>query len=277
MATKLELGMISSTWEGTHVGLEEGIRKAREIGFDTYDIFNDPLDTDDATRQLIKDTCAEVGMPIRSCVCVAFGIVDFNPTVVKFTLDRVKAYIDQAAYLGARNVLLVIGEYFWDGEVFPRAAIWDMAKTRCQELSDHAAGQGIEIVLELEPFTEALVGTTDELVRFVKEVDRPNFRANADISHLHLSDASFDDVAKMTGLIGHIHLSDCDGKVHGDLPAGMGVTPIKEYLQAIVDTGYEGTVSIELEYAPNPAEIVAWATRAYEGTAAIMRDLGVRD
>ncbi len=277
MATKLELGMISSTWEGTHIGLEEGIRKAREIGFDTYDIFNDPLDTDDATRKLIKDTCAEVGMPIRSCVCVAFGIVDFNPTVVKFTLDRVKAYIDQAAYLGARNVLLVIGEYFWDGEVFPRAAIWDMAKTRCQGLSDYASPKGIEIVLELEPFTEALVGTTDELVRFVREVDRPNFRANADISHLHLSDATFEDVAKMTGLIGHIHLSDCDGKVHGDLPAGLGVTPIKEYLQAIVDTGYEGTVSIELEYSPDPDKIVEWATTAYTNTAAIMREIGVRD
>ncbi|MDQ2683396.1 MAG: sugar phosphate isomerase/epimerase [Chloroflexota bacterium] len=274
---KLELGMISSTWEGTHVGLEEGIRKAREIGFDTYDIFNDPLDTDDATRKLIKDTCAEVGMPIRSCVCVAFGLVDFNPSVVRFTLDRVKAYIDQAAYFGARNVLLVMGEYFWDGEVFPRTAIWDMAKGRCQELADYAAGKGIEIVLELEPFTEALVNTVDELARFVREVDRPNFRANADISHLHLADASFEDVKKLTGLIGHIHLSDCDGKVHGDLPAGMGVTPIKEYLQAIVDTGYEGTVSIELEYSPDPEKIVEWATRAYEGTAAIMREVGVRD
>ncbi|MCY7417252.1 MAG: sugar phosphate isomerase/epimerase [Chloroflexi bacterium] len=132
-------------------------------------------------------------------------------------------------------------------------------------------GHGVAVDLQ------ALVGTTDELVRFVKEVDRPNFRANADISHLHLSDATFSDVAKMTGLIGHIHLSDCDGKVHGDLPAGLGVTPIREYLQAIVDTGYEGTISIELEYAPNPAEIVAWATTAYTNTAAIMRDLGVRD
>ena len=275
--TRLELGMISSTWEGTHVGLEEGIRKAREIGFDTYDIFNDPLETDDATRKLIKDTCAEVGMPIRSCVMVAFGIVDFNPSVVRFTLDRIKAYVDQAAYFGARNVLIVIGEYFWDGEVFPRAAIWDMAKGRCQELADHGAGKGIEIVLELEPFTEALVNTVGELARFVREVDRPNFRANADISHLHLADAAPEDVKELTGLIGHIHLSDCDGKVHGDLPAGMGVTPIKEYLQAIVDTGYEGTVSIELEYSPDPAKIVEWATRAYEGTASIMREIGVRD
>ncbi len=85
-------------------------------------------------------------------------------------------------------------------------------------------------MLELEPFTEALLNDVDELVRFVREMDHPAVRANADISHLHLADASFDDVAKLTGLIGHIHLSDCDGKVHGDLPAGMGVTPIKEYL-----------------------------------------------
>jgi sugar phosphate isomerase/epimerase len=56
----------------------------------------------------------------------------------------------------------------------------------------------------------------------------------------------------------------------------MGVTPIKDYLQAIVDTGYEGTVSIELEYSPDPAKIVEWATTAYENTAAIMREIGVR-
>ena len=131
-------------------------------------------------------------------------------------------------------------------------------------------------MLELEPFETALLKDVDELVRFVGEIDHPAVRANADISHLHLSNASFDDVAKLTGLIGHIHLSDCDGKVHGDLPAGLGVTPIKDYLAAIRDTGYDGTVSIELEYSPDPDKIVAWAQQAFDGSAAIMRELGVR-
>ena len=81
---KLELGMISSTWVGTKIGIEEGIRKTKEIGFDTYDIFQDPLDIDDATRELIKRTCEDVGLPIRSCVLVAFGFVDFNPSVQRF-------------------------------------------------------------------------------------------------------------------------------------------------------------------------------------------------
>ncbi len=272
----MELGIISSIWFDTPVGRLEGIRKAKEIGFDTYDIFEDPLDITDAERAEIKQTCEEVGLPIRSVVCVAFGIVDFNPSVRRFTLDRIKAYVDQGAYLGARNVLLVVGEYYWDGEVFPRPAIWDMAKEMVKEAGEYAQSKGLEIVLELEPFNEALLKDVHELVRFVKEIDHPAVRANADISHLHLSDCSFDDVAELTGLIGHIHLSDCDGKVHGDMPAGMGVTPIKEYLAAIRDTGYDGTVSIELEYAPNPDEIVAWAQKAYDGTAAIMADLGVR-
>lgn len=273
---KLDLGMISSTWLGTGIGVEEGIKRAKEIGFDTYDIFEDALDLTDAERTQIRDWCGAAGLPIRSQLCVAFGLVDFNPAVQRFTLDRIKANIDQGAFFGARNVLLVVGEYYWDGEVFPRPAIWDMAVDLVRQSGEYAASKGLEIALELEPFNEALLKDVHELVRFVREVDVPAVRANADISHLHLSHASIEDVALMKDLIGHIHLSDCDGKVHGDMPAGMGVTPIKEYLRAIIDTGYEGTVSIELEYAPEGTDIVAWAQRAYDGTAAVMREVGVR-
>jgi len=277
MANNLELGMISSTWLGTKVGLEEGIRKAREIGFDSYDIFEDPLDIDDQTRKLIKDTCEEVGLPIRSVVCVNFGLVDFNPSVERFAMDRARAYIDQGAYFGARNILLVVGEYFWDGEVFPNEAIWGSVVDRVRNLGEYAQEKGLEVVIELEPFSQALVKDVGELARFVNEVNHPAVRANADISHLHLARASFEDVKKLEGIIGHIHLSDCDGERHGDLPAGRGVTPIKDYLKAIADTGYSGTVSIELEYSPDPDQIVEWVEEAYRETATIMSDLGVRD
>ena len=64
---KLELGMISSTWFGTEIGTEEGIRRAKEIGFDTYDIFEDPLDIDDATRKMIKDTFVTQPACTRNC------------------------------------------------------------------------------------------------------------------------------------------------------------------------------------------------------------------
>ena len=275
---KLELGMISSTWFGTEIGTEEGIRRAKEIGFDTYDIFEDPLDIDDATRKMIKDTLRGGGA-CRSAPSYAWrsALVDFNPSVQKFTLDRIKAYVDQGAYLGARNVLLVVGEYYWDGEVFPKPGDLGHGQGGREGSRRVRAVQGPRDRARARAVRHgAACNDVHDLARFVTEIGHPAVRANADISHLHLSNASFEDVALLKGMIGHIHLSDCDGKVHGDMPAGMGVTPIKEYLQAIIDTGYEGTVSIELEYAPEGTQIVPWAQRAYDGTAAIMSELGVR-
>jgi sugar phosphate isomerase/epimerase len=268
--------MISSTWFDTKIGRLEGIARAKEIGFDTYDIFEDALDLSDAERAEIRDACVAAGLPVRSQLCVAFGLVDFNPSVQRFTQQRLRANLDQAAFLGARNLVVVVGEYYWDGEVFPNAAVWDMAVAGVRATGEYAVTKGLEVVVELEPFAASLTKDVHELVRFVREVGHPAVRANADISHLHLAGSTIDEVKALTGLIGHIHLSDCDGKVHGDLPAGRGVTPIKEYLAAIRDTGYSGTVSIELEYSPDPDKIVEWVEEAYASTAAIVRELGVR-
>jgi sugar phosphate isomerase/epimerase len=102
-------------------------------------------------------------------------------------------------------------------------------------------------------------------------------KANCDISHLHLMNIEPAEISRLKGMIGHVHLSDCDGKVHGDLPPGRGITPIQDYLAAIQETGFDRTVSIELEYSPQPEKIVEWVTEAYEKTDEIMQNLGCRD
>ena len=78
-------------------------------------------------------------------------------------------------------------------------------------------------------------------------------------------------------MIGHVHVSDCDGKVHGDMPPGRGVTPIKEYLQAILDTGFTGTVSVELERVPESDRMVELVEESYRETARILAELGARN
>ena len=115
------------------------------------------------------------------------------------------------------------------------------------------------------------------MARFLDDVDHPAVKANIDISHLAPRRAPRSTTsAGLAGMIAHVHISDCDGKVHGDLPPGRGVTPIKDYLQAIVDTGFSGTVSVELERLPNPGQMVELVEEAYRETAAIMADIGVR-
>ena len=78
-------------------------------------------------------------------------------------------------------------------------------------------------------------------------------KANIDISHLVLSRVPAEEMRRLRGRVGHVHLSDCDGKVHGDLPPGRGVVPFEPYLREIknLDLG-DGAISIELEYSPEP-------------------------
>jgi sugar phosphate isomerase/epimerase len=272
----MKLGLINSAWVGTSVGTAEGIRKTKQIGFDTIDIFADPLEIDIQERRLIKDTCREVGLPIVSVCCVALGIADFNSSVQRFHVNRCKAYLDFVYELEARNLLLVLGEYIWQQEVIAPRDQWKFAVENARALGQYAANLGLEIAIELEPFKLSLVNSLDKMVQFLDDVDHPAVRANLDISHLHLSHSPAEAIPNLQGRIAHAHFSDCDGKVHGDLPPGRGIVNFIPYLKQLKEVGFNGTVSIELEYSPEPAKIVDWVTEAYRETNRLMQSLGIR-
>ncbi len=273
----MKLGLINSAWAQAGRETEWGIRKTREIGFDTIDIFTDPLDIDVREKKRIKDTADEVGLPIVSVCCVAVGLIDPNPSVQRFHVDRVRRYLDLCYEFEARNLLLVIGEYIWQQQVIPPEEQWKLGVENVRRVGEYARSLGLEIAMELEPFELSLINSVDAMLRFLDEVGLPEtVRANCDISHLHLVRTPFEEVERLAGRIAHVHLSDCNGQTHGDLPPGRGVTPIRDYLAAIQRAGYDGVVSIELEYAPQPERIVEWVTEAYRETDRIMQSLGAR-
>jgi sugar phosphate isomerase/epimerase len=271
----MNLGLINSAWAGTAVGTAGGIRRTKQIGFDTIDILADPLEIDIRERKLIKDTCRDERLPIISVCCVALGIADFNAPVRQFHYDRCEAHLDFVYELEARNLLLVLGEYIWQQEVIQPADQWKWAVEQVRALGDYAGSLGVEIALELEPFKLSLINTLDKMKRFVEEVDSAAVKANLDVSHLALAGTPAEAIAGMKGRIGHIHFSDCDGKAHGDLPPGRGVVNFLPYLEAIRRTGFDGTLSIELEYSPEPEKIVEWVTEAYTATDRLMREAGI--
>lgn len=273
----MKLGLINSAFAQAGKGTRFGLEQTKAIGFDTVDIFTDPLDVDQQEIDLITSTCAELELPIKSVCCVAVGLIDFNPSVQRFHLERCRKYLELCQSFGCDNLLLVIGEYIWNQEVIPPAEQWRAGVENCRALGMYAQELGLEIALELEPFRLSLINNVDTMLRFIDDVGLPEtVRANCDISHLHLMRVEPREISRLKGLISHVHLSDCDGQVHGDLPPGRGVTPIDEYLAAIRDTGFDRTVSIELEYSPEPDKIVEWVTEAYQKTDEIMRKLGCR-
>ncbi len=273
----MKLGLINSAWVQAGRGTEFGIRKTKEIGFDTVDIFADPLDIDVKERRLIREECQGAGLPIVSVACVAVGLIDFNPSVQRFHLDRVRAYLDMAYEFEARNLLLVLGEYIWQKEVIPPAEQWSTAVRHVRTIGERASSLGLEIALELEPFTLSLLNDVPGMVRFLEEVDHPAVKANLDLSHLVLAQQAPASIEALRGKIAHIHISDCDGKVHGDLPPGRGVVDFPPYLAQIKKLGVDDlAVSVELEYSPEPDRIEEWVAEAYRSTASLLRAAGLR-
>ena len=271
----MELGLINSAWSQAGRGTRYGIEQSKRIGFDTIDVLADPLDIDEEERRLIKEAADDVGLPIRSAACVAVGLMDFNPSVQRFHVERCKAHAEMAKEFGCSNLLLANGEYIWQQEVIPPAEQWSTCVRNTREVGAYAGELGLEVVVELEPFKLSMVNTVETMLRFLDDVDLPKVvKANCDISHLHLMRIEPREVRRLEGRIAHVHLSDCDGKVHGDLPPGRGVVPIIEYLEQIRDTGFDRTVSIELEYSPDPEKIVEWVEEAYGKTAEMMERLG---
>ncbi len=272
----MKLGLINSAWVQAQRDTQFGLQKTKEIGFDTVDVFVDPLEIDIRQRRLIKDECDRLGLPIVSIACVAVGLIDFNPSVRSFHIERVTEYLDLAYEYATKNVLLVIGEYIWNKEVIPAQEQWRLGVEAVQALGRHAADLGVEIALELEPFALSLVNSVETMVRFLDDVDQPAVKANIDISHLVLGGVRPEELRRLKGRAAHVHISDCDGKVHGDLPPGRGVVPFEPYLREIKALEINGAISIELEYSPQPDKIVEWVTEAYQATDRLMRAQGLR-
>jgi sugar phosphate isomerase/epimerase len=271
----MKLGLINSAWVQSGRGTAWGIRQTKAIGFDTIDIFADPLDIDARERKLIRIECEAAGLPVVSVACVAVGLIDFNPSVQRFHVERCKAYLDFAYELGAKNVLLVLGEYIWDRQVIPPAEQWAAGVKHLKTLGEYGANLGVQIALELEPFKLSLLNNVANMVRFIDDVNHPAVKANIDVSHLQLAGTKPEELRALKGKAIHVHISDCDGKVHGDLPPGRGVVDFVPYLKEIAALGIDGAVSIELEYSPEPDRIAEWVAEAYTATDRLMKQAGI--
>jgi sugar phosphate isomerase/epimerase len=273
----MKLGIINSAFHQAGIDTATGLQHISRIGFDTVDIFTEAIGLPKKEVSRVARTAEKLGLPIVSLPVVAVGLIDFNEPVREFHVERCRKFIDLARTWSAKNILLVLGEYIWQREVIPPEAQWQWGIETCRRLGDYAGRRGIDLALELEPFRLSLLNSVDAMVRFVDECKHPRVRANIDVSHLVLSDTSPADVRKLKGRAIHVHLSDCDGKVHGDLPPGRGVVKFAPYLQAIKELKIDGVVSIELEYSPDPKRIVEWVEEAYRETARLMEMVGLRE
>jgi sugar phosphate isomerase/epimerase len=217
------------------------------------------------------------GLPVRSVGCTCLGLNDFNPAVRGYHIERACNVLDYASeFETARNLLFVPGEYMFQRRLLPPEREWGAVVDATVQVGRHAAGHGLEIAIELLPFEHAFVRTLDDLERLLDQVALPNVKAAIDISHLWLERIEPVELDRFAGRIAQVHVADCDGENHGDLPPGRGTTPFVPYLEAIARAGYRGSASVELEFPPAGVPIRDWVEEARSATAGLLAESGVR-
>ncbi|MDA4111547.1 MAG: sugar phosphate isomerase/epimerase [Thaumarchaeota archaeon] len=269
------MGLVENCWWNSPVDPINGIKIAKEMGFDSYDIF--PLNTPVQTLRAQRKTFQELGIPCSSFIAAANGLTDFVPEARKFTVRYVKRQLEVGYDFDSPTMVLVLGNYSYEKREFKPELQWNWAVEGVREIADYSSSLEIEIALEYVPYMFYLLDSVDHIAKFIRDVDHPSVKANADVSHLFLMGDSPETVGKLRNKIINIHFSDCDGKVHGDLPPGRGVVPLKQYLSALKEIGVKCPVSIELQWPNDPNMIKEWVYEAYSQTAKMMDELGVRN
>jgi D-psicose/D-tagatose/L-ribulose 3-epimerase len=269
------LGLIDSAWFGTDYEGRRGREEAKRIGFESLDLFVgfDPGKLSKVERQAYIDENLSTGLPVVSLVCTCLGLSDFNPAIRGYHIERAKNVVDLAAdFPTTRNLCFVPGEYMFQKKLIPAKGEWDMVVDATRQVGKHAATRQRELAIELLPFEFAFINSLDTMERFLDEVALANVKATVDISHFWLMRIPPEQVARrLRGRIAHVHMSDCDGVNHGDMPPGRGNTPFGEYLAAISETGFAGAASIELEFPPDPKAMAAWVKEAHDAALALLQ------
>jgi len=272
------LGLINSAWFGSKFEGKPGLDEARRIGFESLDLFVgfDPGKISKAERDAYVALNQSAGLPIISLVCTCLGLSDFNQAIRDYHIERARNVVDLAkAFPTVRNLCFVPGEYMFQKKLIPPQGEWDLVVDATQQVGRHAASRGIELAIELLPFEFCFINSLDTMERFLDEVGLDNVKACVDISHFWLMRIPPAELRRLNGRIAHLHMSDCDGINHGDMPPGRGNTPFADYLAAIRDAGFSGAVSIELEFPPDPDGMSAWVAEAHGSAKRLLAQAGV--
>ena len=275
----MQLALTENAWWGTSVDRVEGIKIAHEIGFDSYAIFTQDVQgrsfTPEVKKQM-RDAMNEFGFPCVSVCTILNSMIDWNADIRKATIKWAKDQIDTGYDFGSKKMIVVPTEYLWEkAEVKPEVQ-WGYAVDALRELGDYARSLGVEIGLESEPYKNNLINNIDSQLSFLNAVGHASVKANVDFVHMHVVHDPPSSMQKLGDRIINVHLADTNGPNHAHYVPGSGVVPIREDLEVLKKIGSNPSIGIEIENLPEPEKIHYSVKQAYEASAKIMDELGVR-
>lgn len=249
--------------------LEDAMLFARRTGYDAIEIAPFTLtqyvtDLSAPDRQRIRDQAAQAGIAVSG---IHWVLAQTEGLYVNHTDDAVRsrtaAYfcelVNFCADVGGR--FIVVGSpkqrNVLEG-VSPQQA-WDWATATFRDAVRRAEDRSITICFEpLAPVETNFINTAAEAVRFVRQLESPNFKIILDVKAMSSEAKPIPQIIRESWPhFGYVHANDVNLK-----GPGFGDVDFKPIAAALKEVGYNGYVSVEVfKFDEGPEAI---ATRSLE-------------
>ena len=287
MAKKLSIGTWAyafGPYADNPVPFDTVVDKLGELEYDGVEIgaFRPHIHPDDyptaADRAKVKQRIRENGLEVSGLAADFWG--DKGPATEAgqkddYYLNLFRKNVQLSKDLGAPSIRVDTVNGPDGAPGVDRDTAWRRITRTWRTCAGIAQDAGIRLVWEFEP--GFLFNKPSEIAQLVDDVDHPNFSILFDTCHAYMCGVvgarqpgkketlkgGVAEFARMLkGKIGHVHVIDSDGTLHGDetsthRPFGEGKIDFDEVLDAICkDAGYKGEwFTVDLCFWPEAWEV----------------------
>jgi sugar phosphate isomerase/epimerase len=158
---------------------------------------------------------------------------------------------------------------------------YPLVRERLAKAAALAAQHNITLLLENE--NDCNVGTGKELGRMLRDINSPHLRGMWDpCNAAQLGEVPYPDgYRQVRGLFPHMHLKDVkkDSATGGlqYVPVGEGMIDFRGQFNALLDDGYDGTMSLETAYARPDGNKLESTRESLEGLLRVMKSVDAEE
>jgi len=228
--------------------LDETIKRVAALGYDGIEIgaaaphaYPAYLGAD--RRAQVRDLLQEHDIALSSMLPAPSGGPGNNPASPyveerRATIEHYKELAELVALWGGKTLIYLPG---WTIYGTSRRQAWAWSREVLTEVAHAIAHTGVTLVIEPTSHDTNLCVSADDAIELMQDVNLPNVKLMFDTFHVHYSrEVNTDYVYKMGADLRHIHISDNDR-----LPPGQGVVDFPAIIDAVIDIGFDGYLTME--------------------------------
>lgn len=193
-------------------------------------------------------------------------------------MDAMKRSIRAAEWMGCRNWVIHPLMPFGSADDFNYEAFLAVNRAFFRDLLPYAKEHGVTVCLENMPMKHLSIAPPAETLRFVREMNDPNFRMCLDTGHSNVRGVAPADAVRLVGkeYLRVLHVHDNHGDRDEHLVPYCGTVDWKAFREALEEIGFEGVVSFEVKWGDFMAN-AAMDTKVRALRAAIDEMLCLKD